>query len=71
MKKDRKHAAAALIAAAWVMAAGAFAPVQPRAAWWCTVFSVAPAEAAAPAPETDGGVEFRFWLADWLRGLMG
>ena len=29
------------------------------------------ARAAAPAPETDGGVEYRFWLADWLRGLIG
>ena len=71
MKKQDRQAAAAVFTAVCVLAAAAVAPVQPRAAWWCTAFSVAPAEAAAPAPETDGGVEFRFWLADWLRGLMG
>ena len=67
MKKQDRQAAAAVFTAVCVLAAAAFAPVQPRAAWWCTAF----AEAAAPAPETDGGVEFRFWLADWLRGLIG
>ena len=69
MKKDRKQAAAALIAAAWVIAAGAFAPVQPRAAWWCTAFSVAPAEAVDSRTAEHDSVEYRFWLADWLRTL--
>ena len=69
MKKDRKQAAAALIAAAWVMAAGVLAPVQPRAVWWCTAFAVAPAEAAEDAAQ--GGVEYRCWLADWLRSIFG
>ena len=70
MRNNRKQAAAALAAAAAVLAAGAFAPVQPRAAWWCTVFPAVPAEAV----RTDGGmengaVECRLWLADWLRQL--
>lgn len=69
MKKQDRQAAAAIFTAVCVLAAGAFAPVQPRAAWWCTAFSVAPAEAAEAAPEADGAVEFRFWLADWLRAL--
>ena len=50
MKKDRKQAAAALIAAACVMAAGAAEAVDSRTA------------------EHDG-VEYRFWLADWLRAF--
>ena len=73
MKKQDRQAAAAIFTAVCVLVAGAFAPAPPRAAWWCTAFSVAPAEAAeaAPeaAPEADGAVEFRFWLADWLRAL--
>ena len=69
MKKQDRRAAAAIFTAACVLAAGAFAPLQPRAAWWCTAFSVAPAEAAEFAPEEEGTVEFRFWLADWLRAL--
>ena len=47
MKKQDRQAAAAVFTAVCVLAAAAFAPVQPRAAWWCTAFSVAPAEAAA------------------------
>ena len=59
MKKQDRQAAAAIFTAVCVLAAGA----------WCTAFSVAPAEAAEAAPEADGTVEFRFWLADWLRAL--
>lgn len=69
MKKDKKQAAAAVFAAACVLAAGAFAPVQPRAAWWCTAFSVAPAEAVEERAAQGDGMEYRLWLADWLRAL--
>ena len=68
MKKQDRQAAAAIFTAACVLAAGAFAPLQPRAAWWCTAFSVAPAECVR---EAEGQVEFRFRLADWLRSLAG
>ena len=72
MRNNRKQAAAALFAAVSVLAAGAFAPGAPRAAWWCTAFSAAPAEAVR-ADGAPGGsaVEYRFWLADWLRQLCG
>ena len=52
-----------------LLAAGAFAPLQPRAAWWCTAFSVAPAEAVDSRTAEHDGVEYRFWLADWLRAF--
>ena len=71
MKKQDRQAAAAIFTAACVLAVGAFAPLQPRAAWWCTAFSVAPAEAAECVREAEGQVEFRFRLADWLRSLAG
>ena len=68
MRSNRKQAAVTLFAAAAVLGAGAFAPVQPRAAWWCTAFSAAPAEAVQPDGSAENGaVEYRFWLVDWLR----
>lgn len=71
MRSNRKQAAAALFAAAAVLTAAAFAPVQPRAAWWCTAFSAVPAEAVRPDGGTDSGAaEYRLWLADWLRALL-
>ena len=71
MKKQGRQAATAVFTACCVLAAAAFWPVQPRAAWWCTAFSVAPAETAECVREAEGQVEFRFWLADWLRSLAG
>ena len=69
MKKQDRQAAAAVFTAVCVLAAAAFAPVQPRAAWWCTAFSVAPAEAVDSRTAEHDSVEYRFWLADWLRTL--
>ena len=69
MKKQDRQAICAVLAAACVLLAGAFAPAQPHAAWWCTAFAVAPAEAAEDAAQ--GGVEYRCWLADWLRSIFG
>lgn len=69
MRRNKKQALAALLAAVGVFAAGAFAPVQPHAAWWCTAFSLAPDEAAEPQPVRQEGVEYRLWLLDWLRSL--
>ena len=69
MKDQGRRAAIAIFAAVSILAAGAFWPAQPRAAWWCTAFSVAPAEAAGPAQTDNGQVEFRFLLADWLRSI--
>ena len=71
MKKQGRQAATAVFTACCVLAAAAFWPVQPRAAWWCTAFSVAPAETAECVREAEGQVEFRFRLADWLRPLAG
>ena len=69
MKKQDRQAICAVLATACVLLAGAFAPAQPRAAWWCTAFAVAPAEAAEDAAQD--GVEYRCWLADWLRSIFG
>ena len=69
MKKQDRQAAAAIFTAVCVLAAGAFAPAPPRAAWWCTAFSVAPAEAVDSRTAEHDSVEYRFWLADWLRAL--
>lgn len=69
MKDQGRRVAIAIFTAVSILAAGAFWPAQPRAAWWCTAFSVAPAEAAEPVQTDNGQVEFRFLLADWLRSI--
>ena len=70
MKKQDRQAAAAIFTAACVLAVGAFAPLQPRAAWWCTAFSVACDETVAQKEDCEK-VEFRCKLVDWWQELAG
>ena len=66
MKDTTRQAVLAVLIAAYLLLCGAFAPVQGRAAWWCTAFSVTCEESAA---EGEGASpEFRLRLLDWLRG---
>ena len=70
MTEQAKRAAVAGITACSVLLAGAFAPPQPRAAWWCTAFSVACGQAVEPKEDCEK-LEFRCKLVDWWRELVG
>ena len=70
MTEQNKHAIIAVATACSVLLAGAFAPPQPKSAWWCTAFSVTCDEAAAPSENSDT-VTFRCKLADWWQEIMG
>lgn len=60
----------AAVCAVCVLLTGAFAPPQPRAAWWCTAFSLTCETAAEQNADTDA-VEFRWRLADWWQQIAG
>ena len=66
--KQTRESAAAILAAVCLLLAGAFAPA-PRAAWWCTAFSVTGGETAPQRGAAQ--IELRFALADWLHALLG
>lgn len=70
MTEQNKRAIIAAATACSVLLTGAFAPQQPKAAWWCTAFFVACEETAAPAENGDS-VIFRSKLADWWREITG
>ena len=67
-RKYIREGIAALLAAVCVLTTSAYAPA-PRAAWWCTAFSITGGE-TAPQSGTDK-IELRFALADCLRALLG
>ena len=64
-KQDRKVLAAVLMAV-YVLFWSAFAPQSPRAAWWCTAFSITCEEAAGESTGNGGKPEFRSFLADFF-----
>ena len=66
MQKQKKQALAAVIAAVFVLLWSAFAPQSPRAAWWCTAFSVTCEETAAGNMQPGEKPVFRSLLADLL-----
>lgn len=70
MTEQNKRVIIAVATACSVLLAGAFAPPQPKSAWWCTAFSVTCDEAAAPSENSDT-VTFRCKLADWWQEIMG
>lgn len=70
MTEQNKRAAVAVVTACSVLLAGAFAPQQPKAVWWCTAFSVTCDEAAAQTEKQDS-IEFRCKLVDWWREITG
>ena len=49
MQKQDRKALAAVLTAVLVLFWSAFAPQSPRAAWWCTAFSITCEEAAGEA----------------------
>ncbi|HIX90993.1 MAG TPA: hypothetical protein H9845_08890 [Candidatus Agathobaculum pullicola] len=70
MTQQTKRAVIAVVTACSVLLAGAFAPQQPKAAWWCTAFSVTCNETAAPS-ENGNSVTFRCKLVDWWYEITG
>lgn len=64
MKKQDRNTLAAVLMAGIVLFWSAFAPQSPRAAWWCTAFSITCEEAAGERITDSGRVEFRSLLAD-------
>lgn len=70
MTEQTKRAVVAVATACSVLLTGAFVPQQAKAAWWCTAFSVACEETAAPSENSDS-VTFRCKLADWWRDITG
>ena len=68
MDKQTRQAVCAALLAIYLLLWGAFAPVQGRAAWWCTAFGVTCGETAGNALP-DGRIEFRSRLLDWLHGV--
>lgn len=70
MGDQAKRAAAAVVTACSVLLAGACAPLPPKAAWWCTAFSVACDETVAQKEDCEK-VEFRCKLVDWWQELAG
>lgn len=66
MQKQDKKALAAVLTAVLVLFWSAFAPQSPRAAWWCTAFSITCEEAAGESRTGSDRVEFRSLLADLL-----
>lgn len=70
MTEQSKRAIIAAATACSVLLTGAFAPQQPKGAWWCTAFAVTCDEAAAPT-EHGETVTFRCKLVDWWREIMG
>lgn len=66
MQKQKKQALAVVFAALFVLIWSAFAPQSPRAAWWCTAFSVTCEETAAGTMQPGEKPVFRSLLADLL-----
>ena len=66
MQKQDRKALAAVLTAVLVLFWSAFAPQSPRAAWWCTAFSITCEEAAGESRTGSDRVEFRSLLADLL-----
>lgn len=66
MQKQDRKALAAVLTAVLVLFWSAFAPQSPRAAWWCTAFSITCEEAAGESRTSSDRVEFRSLLADLL-----
>ena len=66
MQKQDRKALAAVLTAVYVLFWSAFAPQSPRAAWWCTAFSITCEEAAGESRNGSDRVEFRSLLADLL-----
>lgn len=66
MQKQKRQALAAVLTAVSVLFWAAFAPQSPRAAWWCTAFSITCEETAAGKPQTGEKPVFRSLLADLL-----
>lgn len=66
MQKQDRKALAAVLTAVLVLFWSAFATQSPRAAWWCTAFSITCEEAAGESRTGSDRVEFRSLLADLL-----
>ena len=66
MQKQDRKTLAAVLTAVLVLFWSAFAPQSPRAAWWCTAFSITCEEAAGESRTGSDRVEFRSLLADLL-----
>lgn len=67
MQKQDRKALAAVLMAVYVLFWSAFAPQNPRAAWWCTAFSITCEEAAGESTGNGEKIEFRSFLVDLLR----
>ena len=67
MQKQDRKVLAAVMTAVYVLFWSALAPQSPRAAWWCTAFSITCEEAAGESTGNGGKPEFRCFLADLLR----
>ena len=70
MKKMDRHSLCAVLMALSLLFTGAFSPMQPKGAWWCTAFSVLPAQAAEEQNADDGQVVFKWKLGEWLGRLL-
>ena len=69
MKKDRKQAETAPALPPPGGGAGGVGRARAPGAAGGTAFSVAPAEAVDSRTAEHDSVEYRFWLADWLRAF--
>lgn len=67
MQKQDRKVLAAVLTAVYVLFWSAFAPQSPRAAWWCTAFSITCEEAAGKDAGNGEKIEFRSFLVDLLR----
>ncbi|MCQ5131026.1 hypothetical protein NE562_15280 [Butyricicoccus faecihominis] len=70
MKKMDRHSLCAVMMALTMLFTGAFSPLQPKGAWWCTAFSVLPEQAAETQRVDDGEVVFKWKLGEWLGQLL-
>lgn len=62
MQKQDRKALTAVLTAVLVLFWSAFAPQSPRAAWWCTAFSITCEEAAGESRTGSDGWNFgHFW----------
>lgn len=70
MKKMDRHSLCAVIMALTMLFTGAFSPMQPKYAWWCTAFSVLPEQAAREQGTDNGDIVFKWKLGEWLGRLL-
>jgi hypothetical protein len=68
MQKQDRKVLTAVLTVVYVLFWSALAPQSPRAAWWCTAFSITCEEAAAGKDAGNSEkIEFRSFLVDLFR----